>query len=47
MPPPVDKSDHWRINFIKELVDVKRDDLVIPGLEKNELEEIMEYLCNG
>ena len=42
---PVDKADHWRIDFIKELVDVKHDDLVIPGLEKNELEEILEYLC--
>ena len=43
----VKEADTWKIDFVKELIDVKNDDLNVAGMNNEELEEILEYLCTG
>ena len=43
----VKEADKWKIDFVKELIDVKNDDLNVAGMYNDELEEILEYLCTG
>jgi hypothetical protein len=38
-------EDKVRINFIKELIDVKHGNLEVEGFLDDELEPIVEYLC--
>ena len=40
-------EEKFRINFIKELIDVKHGDLEVAGFLDDELEEIVEYLCTS
>ena len=39
------ESEVWRVDFIKEVVELKYGDLSLPGFTAEELEEIQEYLC--
>ena len=41
------EDDEWKINFVKELIDVRNDHLDVAGMDSDELEEILEYLCSG
>ena len=43
----VKKIDEWKIGFVKELVDVKQEELNVTGMDLVELEEILEYLCTS
>ena len=40
-------EEKWRINMLRELVNVKENECTVPGLEENELDEILEYICTG
>ena len=40
---PADEA--WRIGFVKELVNAKSGELVVPGLLQTELDYILNYLC--
>ena len=40
-------EEKWRINMLRELVNVKENECTVPGLEENELNEILEYICTG
>ena len=42
---PVNGGDEWRIDFVRELVDVQNDELRVEGLARKDAEEILEYLC--
>ena len=42
---PVSEEEVWRINFLKELVEVKHGELSVAGMNMDELEQIMVYLC--
>ena len=44
---PIDETDSWRIDTIKEIVDVKNGILGIEDFEIEELEEILNYLCTS
>ena len=44
---PVAEDQEWRIPFVKELIDIKYDDLAVPGVTKTNLEQILNFLCNG
>ena len=44
---PVAEDQEWRIPFVKELIDIKYDDLAVPGMTKTELEQILNFLCTG
>ena len=43
----INEADEWKIDFIKEIIDVKNDNLNVAGMELDEIEEILEYLCTG
>ena len=43
---PVDDENRWRIDFLKELVDLKHGDLNI-GLNHDEIYEIIEDICTS
>ena len=43
----VEESEEWRINFVKEVVDLRYGDLHVPGMGVDELNEILEYLCTS
>ena len=38
-------GEEWRINLVKELINVKNDASTIENLDAEELEEILEYVC--
>ena len=40
---PVAEDQEWRIPFVKELIDIKYDDLAVPGMTKTELEQILNF----
>ena len=43
---PVDDENRWRIDFLKELVDLKHGDLTV-GLNHDEIDEIIENICTS
>ena len=44
---PLDETDRWKINAIKEIIDVKSRTLEISDFALEELEEILTYLCTS
>ena len=38
-------GEEWRINLVKELINVKHDTSTIENLDAEEIEEMMEYVC--
>ena len=43
----VKETDVWRINFAKELGEIRGGDLEVQGMESDELHRILEYICTG
>ena len=41
----VPDCEAWRINFVKELVEVQHGDMEVPGMAKAELDQILNYIC--
>ena len=41
----ISNENRWRIDLIKEITDVKFDQLSIDGFSKEECEEILQYAC--
>ena len=41
--PPM--GEEYRVGFIKELIDVKNNQLDVDGFNKDELDEILQHLC--
>ena len=42
----IEERDLWRVNLVKELIDLKHGDLVIPdGWTEGELDMIMNFAC--
>ena len=39
------ESEVWRVDFIKEVVELNYGNLSLSGFTAEELEEIQEYLC--
>ena len=44
---PIDEADKWKINAIKEIIEVKNSNLKIANFELEELEEILTHLCTS
>ena len=40
-------GEEWRINLIKELIDVKCDERKIENLDAEEIDEILELVCTS
>ena len=43
----VSEEDKWRIDFVKELVELRHGDLDVQGMDAADLELILEYLCTS
>ena len=43
----VEKTDEWKIGFVKELVNIRQEELTVAGMCLEELEEILEHLCTS
>ena len=43
MPTP--EQDAWKIDMVKELIDVQWNEVVIEGFEKEEIDNIIEEIC--
>ena len=41
----VPESQTWKINFLKEIIDVQQGELEVPGMVKDELDQILDYIC--
>ena len=41
----IEDSEAWRVDFLKEVVDIKYGNLLVPGFDLEELEFIQEQLC--
>ena len=41
----VSEEDMWRIDFVRELVELRHEDLDVSGIETEDLQHILEYLC--
>ena len=35
----------WRFDFVRELVELRHEDLDVPGIKAEDQEHILEYLC--
>ena len=44
---PVDEKDMWKVELIKELIDVKTGGLEVQGIETEEIQHILEYICTS
>ena len=44
---PVLPENQWKVNMVKEITDVQADQLNVENFSRQELEEIMEYLCRS
>ena len=42
---PVEEKDEWKIQMVKELIDVKNDEVQIENITKEEADLIIEFLC--
>ena len=43
----VEEKDAWKIQFAKELVDVRHGELIVTGLGQDEIQNILDYICSG
>ena len=43
----IDPNENWKVDFIREITDVKFDQLEVENFAKEELEEILEFLCTS
>ena len=43
----VPPGEEWRINLIKELIDVKYDEGKIENLDAEDIDEILEFVCTS
>ena len=44
---PVETNDAWKVQMVKELIDVKNDELLVDNLSKEEVEFMIESLCTS
>ena len=44
---PVMPDDTWKIDMVKELIEVRENQASIEKFSTYELEEILEHLCNS
>ena len=42
---PVKPDDVWRIDMVKELIEVRANQATIENFSEDEIEEILEHLC--
>ena len=43
----VDESEAWRVDFVQEIIELRFGDLEVPGMDHDELQQILEYICTS
>ena len=43
----IDPKDNWKVGFIREITDVKFNQLEVENFTREELEEILNFLCTS
>ena len=43
----IDENEIWKVNFIKELTDLKFNQLEVEDFSREELDDILSYLCTS
>ena len=43
----LDSSENWKINMLKEIIDVKHDEVSVAKIDDAELEDILVFLCTS
>ena len=41
----IEKEDEWKVGFIREVTDIKFNQLEVENFSKEELDDILTYLC--
>ena len=44
---PVLPENQWKVDMVKEIIDVQADQLNVEKFSREELQEMMEYLCTS
>ena len=43
----INKEDEWKVNFIKEIIDIKANQIEVENFSYDELDEILNHLCTS
>ena len=43
----VEECESWRIDIMKELIDIRYGDLEATGMDSEELSEILAFICTS
>jgi hypothetical protein len=43
----MEENDKWKVQFIREITDVKFNKLEVPNFSDEELDEILSHLCTS
>ena len=41
----VPACEEWRLNLLKELIDIKNEEIDVPGIDMYQLDQIINYVC--
>ena len=44
---PLGIDNQWKIQFIKEIIDIRAGDNEVAGFDKDEIQTILEYICTA
>ena len=43
----IPENEEWRVNLVKEMIEVKENEYEVPGFTNEELEEIIDFVCTS
>ena len=43
----IDNADKWRVNFVNELLEIKRNEIEVDGFSVEEIDSMMDYVCTS
>ena len=43
----VSEVDTWQVNFLKEMLEIQQNEIEVPGMLKEELDQIFNYICTN
>ena len=41
----VPACEEWRVGLLKEMIDIKNEEIDVPGIEMDQLDQIINYVC--
>ena len=43
----IDNADKWRVNFVNELLEIKRNEIEVDGFSVEEIDSMLDYVCTS